>query len=220
MHATADEIDYICTAASEYFIKPVVPADVVWSYSGVRPLYDDGASAAQEATWDYVLTLDAPPGLAAALSIFGGKITTYRRRAEAVLERVAPHLPRPTGRSAGWTVQACLPGGDFAPDGYEAEVARLQVRAPFLPVRLARRLVRAYGTKAHDVVGDADSLAGMGRDFGAGLTEAEVVYLQRNEWAETAADVVWRRSKLGLRLTAAEIATLDEAMHSGLGGEA
>ena len=214
VHATADEIGYICSAASEYFVEPITPADVVWAYSGVRPLYDDGASAAQEATRDYVLTLDAPPGQAAALSIFGGKITTYRRLAEAVLERVAPHLPRPTGRSAGWTAQACLPGGDFAPDGYEAEVARLLARAPFLPAGLARRLVRAYGTKAHDVVGDADSLAAMGRDFGAGLTEAEVGYLQRNEWAQTAADVVWRRSKLGLRLTATEIAALDTAMQA------
>ena len=213
VHATEEEVAYICRAASEYFTKPVVPGDVVWSYSGVRPLYDDGASAAQEATRDYVLKLDAPPGAPPALSIFGGKITTYRRLAEAALSRLAPHLPAPIGQPAGWTATSHLPGGDFPPEGYEAEVARLQSHAPFLPVPLARRLVRAYGTRAHQVVGGAGSLAAMGRDYGAGLTEAEVTYLRHNEWAMAAADVVWRRSKLGLRLTPAQVAALDAAMH-------
>ena len=217
VHATEEEVAYICRAASEYFTKPIVPADVVWSYSGVRPLYDDGASAAQEATRDYVLKLDAPPGAPPALSIFGGKITTYRRLAEAALARLAPHLPAPTGQPAGWTATSHLPGGDFPPEDYEAEVACLQSRAPFLPVPLARRLVRAYGTRAHQVVGSADSLAAMGRDYGAGLTEAEVAYLRQNEWAEAAADVVWRRSKLGLRLTPAQVAALDAAMHMPAG---
>jgi len=212
VHATADEVAYICQAASEYFIKPVTPADVVWSYSGVRPLYDDGATAAQEATRDYVLKLDAPDGAPASLSVFGGKITTYRRLAEAALARLAPHLPAPAGQASGWTAKSHLPGGDFPPDGYAAEVARLQARAPFLPAALARRLVRAYGTRAGEITGDAGSLAAMGPGYGAGLTRAEVRYLQRHEWARTAADVVWRRSKLGLRMTPAEIAALDCAM--------
>jgi len=212
VHATEDEVAYICQAASEYFIKPVTPEDVVWSYSGVRPLYDDGATAAQEATRDYVLKLDAPDGAPAALSVFGGKITTYRRLAEAALARLAPHLPAPSGFSPGWTAAAHLPGGDFPPNGYAAEVARLQARAPFLPAALARRLVRAYGTRAGEVVGDADSLDAMGPDCGAGLTRAEVRYLQRHEWAQTAADVAWRRSKLGLRMTPAEIGALDRVM--------
>ena len=211
-HATADEAAYICRAASEYFIKPVTPADIVWSYSGVRALYDDGASAAQEATRDYVLTLDAPGGASPALSIFGGKITTYRRLAEAALARLAPYLPTPPGQPAGWTATTPLPGGGFPPRGYLAQVARLQAQAPFLPDALARRLVRAYGTRAHEVVGGATSLAAMGRCYGAGLTQAEVDYLMRNEWALTAADVAWRRSKLGLRLTPDELAALDEAM--------
>ncbi len=212
VHATADEVAYICQAASEYFIKPVTPADVVWSYSGVRPLYDDGATAAQEATRDYVLKLDAPGGAPASLSVFGGKITTYRRLAEAALARLAPHLPTPSGLPVGWTATAHLPGGDFPPDGYADQVASLLARAPFLPGALARRLVRAYGTRAAEVVGAAASLDGMGQRLGADLTRAEVDYLMRNEWARTAEDVAWRRSKLGLRMTPAEIAALDRVM--------
>ncbi len=212
VHATAEEVDYICRAASEYFVRPVTPDQVVWSYSGVRPLYDDGASVAQEATRDYVLTVDAPAGAGAVLSVFGGKITTYRRLAEAALERLAPHLPAPSGRAAGWTAAEPLPGGDFPQTGFDAEVARLSARAPFLPAALARRLVRAYGTRAAAIVGDAHSVTDLGRDYGAGLTEAEVAYLRREEWATRAADVVWRRSKLGLRLTPAQIEALDAAM--------
>ena len=212
VRATTSEIAYICNAATEYFVKPVTPDQVVWSYSGVRPLYDDGATAAQEATRDYVLTLDAPHAAPPVLSVFGGKITTYRRLAEAALARLAPHLPAATSLAPGWTAREALPGGDFPQTGYEAEVARLSAGAPFLPPALARRLVRAYGTKARAVVGDADSLEAMGRDHGAGLTQAEVEYLQREEWATRAADVVWRRSKLGLRMSAREIEALDDAM--------
>jgi len=212
VHATADEIAYICRAASEYFVQPVTPDQVVWSYSGVRPLYDDGASAAQEATRDYVLTLDAPDGAPAVLSVFGGKITTYRRLAEAALARLGPHLPVAKGLTPGWTANEVLPGGDFPQQGFDAEVARLVARAPFLPAALARRLVRAYGTRAHAILGDANSLAALGTEYGAGLTQAEVDYLRREEWATRAVDVVWRRSKLGLRLSAREIEALDAAM--------
>ncbi|HYZ61982.1 MAG TPA: glycerol-3-phosphate dehydrogenase, partial [Acetobacteraceae bacterium] len=212
VRATADEVDYICRAASEYFVNPVTPDQVVWSYSGVRALYDDGASAAQEATRDYVLALDAPDGAAPALSVFGGKITTYRRLAEAALARLGPHLPAPSGLGAGWTASAPLPGGDFPQLGFEDEVGHLRSRAPFLAASLARRLVRAYGTRAAAIVGAARSMADLGRDFGAGLTEAEVAYLQRQEWACGAADVVWRRSKLGLRMSPEQIEALDRFM--------
>ena len=211
VRATESEVAYICAAASTYFVQAVTPADVVWSYSGVRPLYDDGATAAQEATRDYVLTLDASGG-AACLSVFGGKITTYRRLAEAALAQLAPHLPRPAGQRAGWTATARLPGGDFAPDGFADEVAGLRGRAPFLPPDLARRLVRAYGTRAQEIVGEATDLEGLGRAYGAGLTQAEVDYLVRHEFARGAADVVWRRSKLGLRMSPADVAALDAAM--------
>jgi glycerol-3-phosphate dehydrogenase len=211
VHATPDEIDYICRAASAWFTRPITPDQVVWTYSGVRPLYDDGATAAQEATRDYVLALDATAG-PASLSVFGGKITTYRRLAEAALAKLAPHLPPASGQKPGWTAAASLPGGDFPQQGFADEVTRLRARAPFLPARVATRLVRAYGTRAHDIVGDAGSMAAMGQDHGGGLTTVELDYLVREEWAKTAADVVWRRSKLGLRMTPAEIADLDMHM--------
>ncbi|MCK8787516.1 glycerol-3-phosphate dehydrogenase [Roseomonas sp. NAR14] len=214
--ASPAEIDYICRAASEYFARPLTPDMVVWTYSGVRPLYDDGASVAQEATRDYVLKLDAPQGVMAGgaplLSVFGGKITTYRRLAEDALRRLAPRLPAPDGLSAGWTAREPLPGGDFPIDGYEAQVLSLRHAYPFLAEPLARRLVRAYGTRAFRLLGGARSQADLGRDFGAGLTEAELRYLVREEWVRTAADAVWRRSKLGLRLSPEAVAAIDAAL--------
>jgi len=200
--ATPEEIDYLCAAASEYFREPVTPASVVWTYSGVRPLYDDGASKAQEATRDYVLTLDAPEGQAPLLSVFGGKITTYRRLAESALEKLAPHAAwaaRPT-----WTVTGPLPGGDFPVDGFEAQVEAIASAHPWLARKTAARLVRAYGTKARTILEGAGSIQDLGRHFGADLYEREVRYLMQAEWARRAADVLWRRSKLGLRLSAPE----------------
>jgi glycerol-3-phosphate dehydrogenase len=209
--ASDEEIAYLCEAASDYFRTPVAKDQVVWSYSGVRPLYDDGASAAQAATRDYVLKLDAPPGGAALLSVYGGKITTYRRLAESALALLAPSLPA-ARRAEGWTGRAPLPGGDFPIDGFAAEVAATQARYPFLDPALAHRLVRAYGALVPEVLGDARSQADLGRTFGAGLTEAELRYLANREWAMTAEDVVWRRTKLGLRLTKGEIADIDDYM--------
>ena len=206
--ASPAEIKYLCAAASEYFRAPVVPSDVVWTYAGVRPLYDDGASRAQEATRDYILELEAPKGAAPLLTIFGGKITTYRRLAEAVMERLAPF----TRKAHPWTAGQPLPGGDFPPDGYEREVARLRADFPFLEGGHARRLVRAYGTRARTLLGSARSQADLGLYFGADLTEAEVGYLMDHEWAQSAEDVLWRRSKLGLRISAVEIAALEEFM--------
>ncbi len=206
------EIAYLCAGASEYFVKPVTPDMVVWTYSGVRPLFDDGASKAQAATRDYVLTLDAPEGQAALLSVFGGKITTFRRLAEAALEKLAPHLPAATAQPAGWTGKVKLPGGDFPINGFEAEVAGLRRDFPFLAASLASRLIRAYGTKARDLLGDARDSADLGRVLGADLTEAEVRYLARAEWARHAEDIVWRRSKLGLRMDAAQIADVERVL--------
>ncbi|MCL4186009.1 MAG: glycerol-3-phosphate dehydrogenase [Rhodobacteraceae bacterium] len=201
------ERDYLCALVSEYFRRPVTPADVVWTYSGVRPLYDDGAKSATAATRDYVLQFDTagPP----ALNVYGGKITTYRRLAEAALARLATAMPLPGGP---WTAGVALPGGDFAVDGVAALADRLRAAHPFLTSRWALRLVRAYGTEAADVLGGAPDAAALGRDFGATLTEAEVRWLMAREFARTAADVVWRRSKLGLRMTADEIAALDAFM--------
>jgi glycerol-3-phosphate dehydrogenase len=206
---SAAETAYLCRAVSDYFRQEVTPADVVWSYAGVRPLYDDGATRAQEATRDYVLTLDAPAGGAPLLSVFGGKITTYRRLAEAVMARLAPHLP---GLGPAWTAAAALPGGDFPWDGATALAADLGQRYPFLAPGVARRLVRYYGTRAALMLGDAREAADLGRDFGAGLTEREVAWQMREEWAREPADVLWRRTKLGLRISAEGQAALAEFM--------
>jgi glycerol-3-phosphate dehydrogenase len=206
--ATQDEIDYLCTSVSEYLATPVTPDEVVWAYSGVRPLYDDGASEARAATRDYVFELDAPDGVP-ILSVFGGKITTYRKLAEHALEKLKPYLG---GASKGWTEDAPLPGGDFAVNGIPVLVEQLLHDYPFLHMRLAQRLVRSYGTRARDVLGRADSFADFGRDFGNCLTEREVRYLTAHEFARTAEDIVWRRSKLGLWMSKNEVAALDAWM--------
>ena len=214
VRASAEEIAYLCESASAYFTKPVTPADVVWSYSGVRPLYDDGASKAQAATRDYVLEMDAPADGPALLSVFGGKITTYRRLAESVLGKLEPHLPPAAARKKGWTGDEPLPGGDFPTDGFDAQVAALLRDYPFLAPATAARLVRAYGTRARVLLGDARRAEDLGAIFGADLTEAELRYLHAHEFALTAEDVVWHRSKFGLRLSDAEIAAVERFMQT------
>ena len=184
------------------------PADVVWVYSGVRPLYDDGASEAKAATRDYVFELDTEQGAAPVLSVFGGKITTYRRLSEEALIRIAPYLPMAASKP-GWTGRTALPGGGFDVQGLDALIASLRLDYPFLSRPHAARLARAYGTIARQILGEASSLADLGKPFGASLTEVEVRYLIAHEWACSAEDVVWRRSKLGLRLSADEVAALD-----------
>jgi glycerol-3-phosphate dehydrogenase len=204
--ASEAEIDYLCAAASEYFAPAVSRADIVWTFSGVRPLHDDGAKAASAATRDYALELDddGPP----LVTIFGGKITTYRKLAEHVLDKLEPALPL-IAKRRGWTGFTPLPGGAFPVTELEARIAALRLRYPFLADGEALRLTRAYGLRATEVLGEASERRALGRDFGAGLSEREVDYLMHAEWAESAEDVVWRRTKLGLRLTAGEIATLD-----------
>ena len=206
---TPEEVDYLCRFVSGYFRRPVTPADVVWTFSGVRPLYDDGASSATAATRDYVLSLDdtGPP----CLHVFGGKITTYRRLAEAALAKLSPHLP---GAGAAWTAGAPLPGGDFPVDGAAALAEALRRHHPFLTPGWANRLVRAYGTEAAQVLGGAKTAADLGRDFGATLTESELRWMIGREWARDAQGVLWRRSKLGLRLTPDEAAAVEDYMAS------
>ena len=206
--ATDEEIAYLCDAVGGYFAKPVSPSDVVWTYSGVRPLYDDGASEAKAATRDYVFELDMQNG-APLLSIYGGKITTFRRLAEEALERLAPWLKGDRAKE-GWTAKAALPGGDFDVRGLAALANKLQHDYPFLVAAHAQRLARAYGTRTTTLLGDARSMSDLGLDFGATLTAREVIYLIEHEWAVSAEDIVWRRSKLGLRLTTDQIAALDE----------
>ena len=206
-HCTEAERDYLLAFASRYFARLVTAADVVWTYSGVRPLYDDGARSATAATRDYVLALDAAG--APLLSVFGGKITTYRRLAEGALSKLAPFFP---GASGPWTARVALPGGDFPVDGVCALTARLRARYPFLTTPWADRLVAAYGTEAEAVLGAAGTAADLGRDFGGTLTEAEVRWLVTREFAQSADDILWRRSKLGLHLTPDEAAALAEAL--------
>jgi len=205
---TDGEIDYLCAAASEYFARPVERDSIVWTYSGVRPLFDDGATAAQEATREYVIKPDPGEG-APLLNIFGGKITTYRKLSESMLELIEARLG---SKSAPWTHRAALPGGDFPADGFDAEVARLQVQYPFLAPGQARRYVRHYGTRARVLLGNATSVADLGQDFGHGLFAREVDYLMEQEWALEAADVIWRRTKRGLRLDKDQVAVLEAYM--------
>jgi glycerol-3-phosphate dehydrogenase len=208
--ATSGEIQYLCEAASQYFTRPISPADVVWSYAGVRPLHDDHARDAAAVTRDYVLELDAPPGCAPLLSILGGKITTYRRLAEAALERLAPFLPSFSRHRAGWTAFTALPGGAACePSALARKLAR---DYPFLEPSHRNRLAATYGEHAHRILTGARTTTDLGKAFGATLTEAEVRYLMGQEFATTAADVLWRRTKLGLVFSDAEAAALDRFM--------
>jgi glycerol-3-phosphate dehydrogenase len=204
---TPEEQQYLCDFASNYFSAPVTRDQIVWTYSGVRPLYDDGATSATAATRDYVLSMDEAG--APCLNVFGGKITTYRRLAEHALEKLAPHFPQ-GGRA--WTAGVPLPGGDFPVDAVDRLIADLGAAFPFLGPVWARRLIRAYGTDAWTLLGTAKSAADLGQDFGATLTETEIRWLMDHEFARHAEDVVWRRSKLGLRMTEAQIAHLENWM--------
>ena len=206
--ATREEQDYLRAFVSRYLTRPVERGDIVHTYSGVRPLYDDGAASATAATRDYVLSVSEAAG-APVLSVFGGKITTYRRLAEGAMGKIAPFFP---GLPGDWTAGAPLPGGDFAVGGAPMLAAHLAEAHPFLDPAQALRLVRAYGTEAAELMSGAGARADLGRDFGAGLSEREVRWLMEREFARSAEDVVWRRSKLGLRLDAAQIGALDAFM--------
>jgi glycerol-3-phosphate dehydrogenase len=210
---TPEEAAYLCAAVGRQFRRAPRPEEIVWSYSGVRPLHDDGAANPAAVTRDYVLKLDAAGG-APLLAVFGGKITTYRRLAEEALAKLGPALGAPPGATAapGWTATAPLPGGDLGGlglPGFEAEAAR---RWPWLrPARL-QRLVRAYGSEVEHLLAGAARPADLGEDLGCGLTERELDWLVREEWARSAEDVLWRRSKLGLRLSAQQQAVLEARM--------
>ena len=210
IEASTEEIAYLCAAVDEYFERAVTPADVVWAWSGVRALADDGASEARQATRDYVLSLDAPEGQAALLSVYGGKITTYRRLAEAALKKLRPHLPAASKPS--WTGKAALPGGDFPRDGFEVLVGELLEAHPFLKPDHARRLTHSYGTRAFAVLKGAQGFNDLGEVLVHDLTAREVDYLMDQEWARTAEDVLFRRSKLNLHATAENTVRLETYM--------
>jgi glycerol-3-phosphate dehydrogenase len=199
----ADETDYLLALANDYLERPLARTDIVWTYSGVRPLYDDGSANPSEVTRDYVLKLDAlegapGPGRAPVLSIFGGKITTYRKLAEQVLTDLAPYFPQ---MGSAWTRNATLPGGDLPGGDRNAWFAQLCGRYRALPADLLRALANRHGTIAVALLGDARRREDLGEDFGANLTAREIDYLVAHEWARTADDVLWRRTKCGLPMT-------------------
>ena len=195
--ASSDEVDYMCRAVNRYLARPARPADVVWKYSGVRPLYDDGTADPSAVTRDYTLRVDDDQGAMPVLSVFGGKITTYRRLAEQAMDKLAPYFP---GLKPAWTHQTPLSGSDFG------GIPRIEARDAFfaghpnIPEATLRGIFRRHGTHAQAVVGDGD----LGEDFGAGLSEREVRYFVEHEWARTAEDVLWRRTKAGLLMTRAQ----------------
>ncbi|MBC7415876.1 MAG: glycerol-3-phosphate dehydrogenase [Herminiimonas sp.] len=208
----AAEIDYLCTLSNRYFNDPISPADVVWSYSGVRPLLEDACADASAVTRDYQLDFDTAH--APMLSVFGGKITTFRKLAEEAVDLIAAHF----GNAAGaWTDRACLPGGDLfgpAPENrsvleFGAYCAGLQARYDWLPASLVARYARAYGTRVHVLLQGCTARADLGDEIAPGLFAVEVDYLRCHEWARTAADILWRRSKLGLHVPKGTAATLD-----------
>jgi glycerol-3-phosphate dehydrogenase len=203
---TEEESDYLCDFASQYFARPVTKDDIVWRFSGVRPLYDDGAGSATAATRDYVLKTDDTDNVP-LLNIFGGKITTYRKLAEAAMAEIAPRLEN---RHGPWTAGAPLPGGDFAVAEVAALIADLRRQYPFLDAAWARRLVRAYGTDAFEILGSASSMDQLGENFGATITAAELDWVMAHEWVATSDDFLWRRSKLGLVVTDSEAAAIND----------
>jgi glycerol-3-phosphate dehydrogenase len=207
-----DEASYLCRAVSRWFAAPLAPAAILWRYAGVRPLYEDHAKSASAVTRDYVLLRDGTPSEAPMLSVLGGKITTYRRLAEHALERLA--LP---GTGAAWTAEVPLPGGVRAGGSVEAAAVMLRSTYAWLDAAVADRLIRRYGSEAATVLGDARRAEDLGAGFGAGLTAREVDWLRREEWALTADDILWRRTKLGLRVTAAERGRLEQYLARGTG---
>ncbi|HML08614.1 MAG TPA: glycerol-3-phosphate dehydrogenase [Xanthobacteraceae bacterium] len=206
--ATAEEMDYLCGVVNEYFRTAIAAVDAVWAFAGVRALYARGTRKAQDVGRDYVLILDRRSRAAPLLTVYGGKLTTYRRLAEAALAKLSHFFPP----SQPWTAESRLPGGDFTYDGAPALIARTQRRWPFLTADHVRRLIAAYGTRVDNILKSATRLDDLGMRFGADLTAAEVRYLMAKEWAQTGDDVLWRRSKLGLRFSDAQRAMLDRFM--------
>ena len=206
--ATAQEIAYLCESAGAYFKQKLSPADVIYSFAGVRPLVDDGSGKPETASRGYHFDVDLDPGgQAPLLSVFGGKITTYRHLAESAVSKLAPYLPAIACKSV--TADQALPGGDFPLDGTPALRCALADQYPFLNAKLIGRLVRSYGTRSRRWLANAQDTADLGAHYGHGLYQSEVDYLIAHEWARSADDILWRRTKLGLRFSAAECALLE-----------
>ncbi len=206
---SAAETNYLCESVNRYFQSQLSPDDVTWSFSGVRPLFDDGENDPSAVTRDYVLELEAPPSTPPALSVFGGKITTYRRLAEAAMDKLRPHFP---GLGSAWTAYQPLAGGDLIAPNKEALSNLLKVTYPKIPNYLLQGLARRHGGYTLRVLDNARTIEDLGPDFGGGLTGREVDYLMTKEWAETPDDILWRRTKAGLHMDAAGRQKLEEYM--------
>jgi glycerol-3-phosphate dehydrogenase len=201
----ATEIKYLCDAVNRYFRATVSPDDVVWAFAGVRSLHDDGSKKPEDVTRDYTLTLDERFREAPVLTVYGGKITTARRLAEHALARIAHFFQlRPP-----WTAQSSLPGGEFGADEFDQQITRARNRWDFLEEAQAHRLVAAYGTRIGRILGDAKSVDQLGATFAGGVTAAEIRYLMQHEWAQSAEDVLWRRTKSGLVASATDVDALE-----------
>ncbi|KRB32303.1 MULTISPECIES: glycerol-3-phosphate dehydrogenase [Mesorhizobium] len=199
--ADGSEIDYLIRVVNRYFKRGLARGDVVYSFSGVRPLYDDNADNPSAVTRDYIFELDAPDGQAPLLSVFGGKITTFRKLAEHALDRIAPFFPK---MGKPWTAKAHLPGGDIANADFEQFLGDLGHEYPWIPASLLKHYGRLYGTRTRALVGAARSIDELGRCFGKDFFEREANYLFDREWALTSADILQRRTKHGLHLSAEE----------------
>jgi len=206
---TDEEVAYLCDMANRYFARSISSADVVWSYSGVRPLLADNATDLDAVTRDYLLECDATSERAPLLCVFGGKITTYRRLAEEALDLLTLSLSH---MKAAWTADAALPGGDIPNADFDGFLAGFRRSTPWLPEVLARRYARAYGTRIDRLLAGARSVAELGEDFGGGLYGAEIDYLVSQEWAQTADDILWRRSKLGLHVGVETVRRLEKRL--------
>ena len=196
-----EETEYLCQTVNRYFERQIAPGDVVWSYAGIRALWDDEASNASAVTRDYVLDMDSAEDQAPVLSVFGGKITTYRRLAELALDKLESRLG---SFAPAWTLSEPLPGGDIPGGDVNAFAVELGRRWPFLVGPQARRLAHAYGTRASNLLDGITSREAMGEEFGGGMTRQEVDYLVREEWARSAEDIHWRHSKTGLHASPAD----------------
>jgi glycerol-3-phosphate dehydrogenase len=212
---SSKELNYLCEVASEYFKKPVKREQVAWAYSGVRPLFDDGTDAAQEATRDYVLERPEDDDLPPLLNVYGGKLTTYRRLAEEALDKVGEAIG---AKGAPWTTSSTLPGGEFATHDVEGQMRQLSADFPFLTRRQVRRYLHLYGTCTRHLLGDAQSNADLGENFGADLTSREVDYLIDEEWVTSCNDILWRRTKLGLHMSDRDLRALQSYLDKRLGG--
>jgi glycerol-3-phosphate dehydrogenase len=203
---STDEISYLCESSNRYFKHAITPADVVWTYSGVRPLLDEASDNPSAVTRDYHLELDAGPGRAPLLSVFGGKITTFRKLAEESMDLLAGPM---RFSEASSTEHRALPGGDIPNADFNVFHEEFTSRYRWLPATLAYRYARAYGTRSHLLLGGLNSLDDLGAEFAPGLYEAELVYLRDHEWARSAEDVLWRRSKLGLHVPTGTASKID-----------